>query len=675
MRAGKDVWLQNCNVLVERELPSENTFREYFCAIQTTLVNILGWDQLISKDPFLTNIRIEELQQINLEFYRGVSLDADIDGNVPYDYSYANPDYAVKKFGTDLGQLLCAIFVSCRNARLHLIKKNFHSLNRLTDLIATLMKDAEENLAGYDKWLELYRKFSISDIELHQHFNMYWRYCPDNTFYKDVVVSADLTDLRYLYRYGMYLSEHDFAMARFMNNYPEKELQALADYIVKAYIDGFIRGHKDYKIKKYATLMIPCGMEKIGRMVIAKLEALGLQVLVPQPMNPGINKQFNYDHRFDNALWFNAQYVDEAIASYERTTEAISETMGSQAGPVYIELFGEVPFSPVPKQSALKLSDEQQLLKRKHSAATSQIFMKHAKRHESSFCIIAFPSSEIGDKFAEIFADTIKINLLDSDLYARIQQNIIDVLDTAEYVHVKGKAGNETDIMVRMQKITDPQKETLFENCVADVNVPVGEVFTSPLLTGTNGVLHVEDIYLDNLRYFNIKLRFKDGWIEDYSCTNFTDEAENRKYIEENLLMPHKSLPIGEFAIGTNTTAYQIAKKHDILALLPILIIEKMGPHFAIGDTCFSYEEDSDNLSFVNGKKMIAVENEKSATRKEDPMNAYLQAHTDITLPYEMLESITAIAYDGSQKDIIRDGLFVVPGTEELNEPLLQMRK
>ena len=67
---------------------------------------------------------------------------------------------------------------------------------------------------------------------------------------------------------------------------------------------------------------------------------------------------------------------------------------------------------------------------------------------------------------------------------------------------------------------------------------------------------------------------------------------------------------------------------------------------------------------------MIAVENEKSTTRKEDPINAYTNKHIDITLPYEMLDSITAIGYDGTRTDIIRNGRFVLPGTEELNMPL-----
>jgi aminopeptidase len=168
-------------------------------------------------------------------------------------------------------------------------------------------------------------------------------------------------------------------------------------------------------------------------------------------------------------------------------------------------------------------------------------------------------------------------------------------------------------------------------------------------------------------------LTFKDGMIKDYSCTNFKAAKENKKYIEENLLMPHKTLPIGEFAIGTNTLAYQVALKYDILGLLPVLILEKMGPHFAVGDTCYTREEDFDHFNFVNGKKLIAVDNEKTALRKTDPLKAYTQVHTDITLPYDMLKSITAVKKDGKRIDIIKNGMFAVPGTEELNIPLQQV--
>ena len=73
-------------------------------------------------------------------------------------------------------------------------------------------------------------------------------------------------------------------------------------------------------------------------------------------------------------------------------------------------------------------------------------------------------------------------------------------------------------------------------NCVADVNIPVGEVFTSPVLAGTGGILHVKKVYLNGLQFKDLKLVFDCGQVIDYSCANFETEEENRAYIEDNIL-------------------------------------------------------------------------------------------------------------------------------------------
>ena len=125
---------------------------------------------------------------------------------------------------------------------------------------------------------------------------------------------------------------------------------------------------------------------------------------------------------------------------------------------------------------------------------------------------------------------------------------------------------------------------------------------------------------------------------------------------------------MGEFAIGTNTTAYVAAKKYNIADKLPILIAEKMGPHFAVGDTCYSWEEDVKTFN-PDGKEIVAKENEISALRNEDLSKAYFGCHTDITIPYEELGSIRVIDEDGEGTSIIENGRFVLPGTEELNRP------
>ena len=164
-------------------------------------------------------------------------------------------------------------------------------------------------------------------------------------------------------------------------------------------------------------------------------------------------------------------------------------------------------------------------------------------------------------------------------------------------------------------------------------------------------------------------MEIEEGTVKEYMCTNFGTEKENKAYIEENLLFQHLTLPMGEFAIGTNTTAYAMGQKYGISNLLPILIAEKTGPHFAFGDTCFSHEEELVTYN-PDGKQMIAKENRFSALRHTEPEKAYFNCHTDITIPYEELDEIAVIKKDGTKVPIIQKGRFVLPGTEELNVPL-----
>ena len=276
---------------------------------------------------------------------------------------------------------------------------------------------------------------------------------------------------------------------------------------------------------------------------------------------------------------------------------------------------------------------------------------------------------EIGEQYEEIFDEIIKINTLDASTYERVQQTLIDVLDQGTHVKILGAGDNRTDLTVQLYPLKDPLKETIFENCVADVNIPVGEVFTSPVLEGTNGVLHVSKVYLNELQYKDLELTFSNGMIADYTCKNFEREMENKEYIRENVLYRHPTLPLGEFAIGTNTMAYVAAKKYGIEEKMPILIAEKMGPHFAVGDTCYSWSEDI-KVYNPNGKEIVARDNSVSLKRKEDVSKAYFHCHTDITIPYEELGKIAVITKDGTEILLLENGKFVLPGTEILNEPL-----
>ena len=381
-----------------------------------------------------------------------------------------------------------------------------------------------------------------------------------------------------------------------------------------------------------------------------------------------VNPQYDYDHRADAALYMDKPFVERKLGALRHAYDLCKDLAKVHAGPAVLEIFGEIPFVPVTKEAAAALSEKQQKLQVYYQNASGQLVNEYIPGDERSFTIMALPVPAVGEPYAEIFDEIVKINTLDYKLYERIQQKLIDALDQGTKVHIVGKGDNCTDLTVQLWPLNNPEKETIFENCVADVNIPVGEVFTSPVLEGTEGVLHVNEVFLNDLKYVDLKVCLKDGMVSDYSCGNFEDPETGRQYFLENVLYHHETLPLGEFAIGTNTTAYVMAEKYGITEKLPILIAEKMGPHFALGDTCYSFSEDQ-KIYNSDGKEIVAKDNSCSILRKEDMSKAYFNCHTDITLPYKDLALIEVTRADGTTVEIIRDGRFVLPGTEELNRP------
>ena len=172
--------------------------------------------------------------------------------------------------------------------------------------------------------------------------------------------------------------------------------------------------------------------------------------------------------------------------------------------------------------------------------------------------------------------------------------------------------------------------------------------------------------------YRDLAIAFTDGRVSGYSCGNFEDDESGRRYIEENFLFHHKALPLGECAIGTNTAAYAAAHRFGISERLPILIAEKTGPHFAVGDTCYARDEEN-RVYNPDGREIIAKENSVTALRKKEPEKAYFGCHMDITIPYEELGEFTAVNKDGTRVPILLSGRFVLEGTQVLNKPLDDM--
>ena len=667
-------------------IKGENTvsekYRDYFRTLADFALLVDKLKEKIENGEYY-KFSIEELECWNTHLYDDVL-------GEHYKTSYANPAFATEKFGIEYGRLLSFLYTELRGVIPYAFEKKTEYLDILFELFIEVYNQfEEENEPEYEHVRQTIYWYASDYCDVFLADRIKEQIDPEDNFAADLIMNNDFNDVRYLYYYGEYVSENEKRTAMHLNELPLETIQKMADVYTEGYRIGFVNTGKNLSKKATVNIRYTLGFERVIRIAIENFRKMGLKPTIyragvsvltkRQHLKIGYyggiaNKQYEYDHKDDQALILDRQFMERKLEVMRTTYEQYKDLARRHAGPACMETFGEEPFTPVSKSEAVKLNDKQKEISLEYDSKSSQIVNSYIPGDERSFTIVAYPVPEIGDQYEEIFDEIIKINTLDAKVYEKVQQTIIDALDQGTSVHILGNNGNHTDLRVQLYKLKDPKKETIFENCVADVNIPVGEVFTSPVLEGTNGVLHVSQVYLNELLYKDLEVTFSNGMVADYSCKNFEHELENKEYFLDNVLYRHPTLPLGEFAIGTNTTAYVAAKKYNIADKMPILIAEKMGPHFAVGDTCYSWAEDI-KVYNPNGKEIVARDNSVSIQRKEDVSAAYFHCHTDITIPYEELKSITVECADGKEIEIIRDGIFVLPGTEILNEPLKNSNK
>jgi len=526
-----------------RQIKEENEvrkpLRDYFHKVADFLIQVDKAAQMIWNGSY-NGLSFDELKALNFSLYEDIAGDN-------YQFSYANPAYACKRMGKKYGQLLSFLYTELRGTIILAFEEKL--------FLHTVYLELFIQIYGLARWED---EYTPKDIKRAIYDFMY-DYCdvltfvqtsettdPNQAFARDIILDSDLNDLRYLYRYGDYISENEIKTAEFINKLTDEQIKAMADTFTSGFERGFEVNRLDLSKKSYVNIRYQIGFERLVREAIHNFRKIGLEPIIYRAAYLAVNKkqhlkigyhatspnrQYDYDHRFDIGIFLDTAFVRRKLDAKKEALEELKDFARNYAGPAVIEVFGEELFSPEDKPEAVKLNKRQQKLITRYYNEERLLTKEYFKLDETSFTIISYPVPEIGEDFEAIFAETVKVNTLDNEVYKNIQQQIIDVLDKGEYVRIIGKGKNRTDMKVKLHPLKDPDKETNFENCVADVNIPVGEVFTSPMLEGTDGILHVPLVYLNDLAYYDLELVFKDGRIADYSCKNFEDEERNKSFI------------------------------------------------------------------------------------------------------------------------------------------------
>ena len=609
-----------------------------------------------------------------------------------YETSYLNPEYSEKKL-SPFGGILSVLLMEIENLIPSAYEKNMEDITTVLETFIQIYCMFESSCSEY---LENHRESVLPDVQAvkdvlysyafdysYDFINqqMSGQYISGESYTGNIILNHDFKDASEIFLYGSYVSETALKTAEFVASLPEDEIDRMAYTWYKGFKDGFKIQGKPYEKKSLIEFRYQMGYERVLKRAAGYFKEDGYDFTLPRrsghfiirsPKGAGAlyespNRQMDYDHSYDLSLVMGDRIAARMLEETEQIFRSFGTEIKRYAGPVVMEGFGEPEFEPVEKEERLRFSEHQKEVYGSYRNDLQILVHRFILEEERSFTIIAWPLPTIGEDFEEILHETVKINTMSSEAYMPVQSKLIEALDKASFVKVKGR-GNDTDMTVVLHRLEDPEKQSNFENCLSDVNIPLGEVFTSPVLKGTTGVLNVKSVFIEGLQFRNLRIEFRDGRVTDYSCDNFESPEASKALIRRVIFGEKENLPVGEFAIGTNTLAYKMIEKYNLGSKMPILIAEKTGPHFAVGDTCYSFMEDMKLLN-PDGKELIAKDNECSALRKTSPEKAYFAVHTDITIPYNELDSIVAVTEDGEEIRIISGGRFVLEGTEVLNAP------
>ncbi len=471
-------------------------FKPYFEAAASLILLI---DEIKTKKDagFFDEGSLEDLEAFNKKLYEEIEPEN-------YKSSFANPTCAVKTLGEEYGQMLCYVYASLRSGILNMFEGDLEvALIRCELLIEVYSLFEDEEGLSAKNLKDIIYTFERDNSEIFMDVVLGSKIDPSKDRVAKIITESDLSDIRYLYKYGNHIGDNEITMAKFLNTLSDEKIDEIASLYTEGYRRGFVATGKDLSIKSNVQLMYVLGFERIVKAAIKRFADMGLKPVIGyyDYQSTDMNKQYAFDHKQDEALFFDKAYMKRKLETVTAAYESRKEMASQMAGPARLEIFGEKPFEPASTPEAIKFTPEQQELTANYQTEFTKIVRTYIKGEERSFTIISFPIPEFGDNFEEFFHETVKINSLDTEKYGKVQQVLIDALDKAEFVHITGRGNNKTDFTVAMHEMNDPTKETNFENCLADVNIPLGEVFTSPKLKGTNGLLHVSSVYLKGLNF------------------------------------------------------------------------------------------------------------------------------------------------------------------------------
>ena len=342
-----------------RAILSEKTvdivFQDYF---QKVAAFILEIDGIRSRKASDASPSLEDLQKENQMIY------SDILGD-NYEESYANPAYAVAELGEEIGKLLCFLYTEIRSEIPYVYEGRIENLTICNELFIEIYNCFEEKpLPDYRELRNIIYWYASDYCDVHVANRIAEQVDPSKSFAKALIQKSDLSDLRYLYQYGEYISEQEVEVAQRLNQLSDEEIESMTEGL-------------DEFDKTIIDIRYQIGNERIVKRIMEKLSASGRDCVIYRAAVNAVTKnglekmgfygtcpnaQYEIDHQMDQGLFLNKKFIERKRDVMKNAYEQHKELAKQYAGAIVIEPFQGDEVGEACKVEAISLSERQKQL-------------------------------------------------------------------------------------------------------------------------------------------------------------------------------------------------------------------------------------------------------------------------------------------------------------------------
>lgn len=358
-------------------------YREYFRFVAKFILEVNEIYHSVC-DRKVENRDIKELMRENASIYQDIQIEN-------YDSSYANPAYAVSLFGADMGQFLCFLYAEMRAQIAYAYEKRIEYLTICNELFIEIYNcfEEEEN-PNYKNLKEILYWFASDYCDVFVAERMEEKMNPENTFATDIIMNADLTDMRYLYLYGECVSDEEYRAAAYLNSLEAEEIDKMASVYTESYMESCDEIGIELKGQETVQVQYVIGTERLVKEIIEKFQERGFGVAVCRNAvsvlnreskkngfySRSMNPQYELDHMMDQGLFLNKKFVERKLDVMKNVYEQHMNLTSRFAGCVSIGI-EEEHSAPQVKEEAIKLNEKQIMLQQLFEEKMEQLTNKY----------------------------------------------------------------------------------------------------------------------------------------------------------------------------------------------------------------------------------------------------------------------------------------------------------